>query len=78
MGCSGGKPVVSSILLIICALLQALFGRSLATTSTSKSLAATAFPSMMLPKGKTSASPRTFLAELLNFLIMLFQFSRTL
>jgi len=78
MGCNGGRPVASSILLMICALFQALFDRSLAMTKTSKSLAATAFPSMMLPKGTTSATPRTFLADLLNFLTMLSQFSRTL
>jgi len=78
MGCSGGKPAVSSILLLICALFQALLGKSLAMIKTSKSLAAVAFPSTTLPKGTASASPRVFLAALVRAWVMAFQFFRIL
>jgi len=58
---------------MIWALRQALLGRSLAMIKTSMSLAAAAFPATTLPKGTTSASPRTALAASLNFLTMFFQ-----
>jgi len=46
--------------------------------SMSRSLMAVALPSIILPKGTTSASPRIFLAELARAWVMLFQFFRTL
>jgi len=43
---------------------------------TSMSLAADAFPVTMLPKGTTSASPRTALAASVSFLTVFFQSCR--